>query len=216
MTAWEVQVGCAEWARGWDRWCATMRAPGTPTTQYAAVRLEGSGQHTRLRPRMIGGADLEELWDAASTEWLQAAPEPHAGWGGDVSSLLWAPLPPRLVLHAANPLRPREIHTWGCDTATVWCLPPEDGGTRLTLAHFKKGGPTYDDTSSRLGDVPGALLLMLPTNLAAALRREPDGSDGTPLALLHRRNADECRWDAFLPHLTGRHTYMTAPQGHPR
>ena len=74
-------------------------------------------------------------------ELLQAAPEPRTGLSGDVSSLLRAPPPPRLVLHAAHMLQATEIHTLGCDAATVWWLPPDDGGTRLTVAHFKDGGP---------------------------------------------------------------------------
>ena len=110
---------------------------------------------------------------------------------------LRAPLPPRLRLQAANILQATEIPTWGCDAATVRWLPPEDGGSRLTVAHFKDQGATYDDTLSRLSNVPGPLLLMLPTGLAAALRQELEGSaelklgweavtDGTLLALLHR------------------------------
>ena len=95
------------------------------------------------------------------------------------------------------------------------------------MAHFKDQGATYDDTLSRLSNVPGPLLLMLPTGLAAALRQELEGSaelklgweavtDGTLLALLHRGTVDGCRWDALVPHLTGRHTYMTIPpQGAP-
>ena len=161
-------------------------------------------------------------------DWLRAAPEPHAGWSRDVSSLIRAPLPPRLVLHAANMLHATEIHTWGCDAATVRWLPPEDRGTRLTLAHFKDEGPTYDDALSRLSNVPGPPLLTLATDLTVALRRALDScewlivgweavADGTPLALLHRGTADRCRWDALVPHLTGRHIYMTTPpQGHPR
>ena len=46
------------------------------------------------------------------------------------------------------------------------------------MAHFKKGGPTYDDALSWPGDIPEAWLLMLPTDFAAALRRELDGYDG--------------------------------------
>ena len=96
------------------------------------------------------------------------------------------------------------------------------------MAHFKDGGPTYDDALSRLSDLPGPLLLMLPTNLAAALRGELgscDGlrmgweavADGTLLGLLLRDAVDGCRWDALVPRLTGRHTYMTTPRrGHPR
>ena len=102
-------------------------------------------------------------------------------------------------------------------------LSPEEGGTRLTWAHFREGGPTHDDALSLLGDIPGPLLLMLPTDLTAALRRELDGceglkvgweavADGTPLALLPRGTADGCRWEALVRHLTGRHTCMTTPQ----
>ena len=95
-----------------------------------------------------------------------------------MSSLIRAPLPPRLVLQAANTLQATEIHTSGCNAATVWWLSPEDGGTRLTVAHFNDRGPTYDDALSQLSDVPGPLLLMLPTDLAPALRRELDRCDG--------------------------------------
>ena len=134
----------------------------------------------------------------------------------------------RLVLRPANMLQAKEIHTWGCDAATVLWLPLDDGGSRLTVAHFKDGRPTYDDALSRLSDVAGPLVLMLPMGLAAALRWELDGGnglkvgreavrDGTLLALLHRGTADRCWWDALLPHLTRRHTYMTnpPPQGQP-
>ena len=88
------------------------------------------------------------------------------------------PLPPRLVFHAADVLQATGIHTWGCDVATIRWLPPEGGATRLTVAHFKDGRPTYNHALSRLGDIPWPLLLMLPNDLAAALRRELDGCDG--------------------------------------
>ena len=90
------------------------------------------------------------------------------------------------------------------------------------------GGPVYDDTLSWLDDTRGPLLLMLPTNLAAALHQELDScnglrveweavADGNLLALLSRDAADECQWDMLAPHLTGRHVYMAPPpQGHPR
>ena len=138
------------------------------------------------------------------------------------------PSPPRIVLHAANVLRATEIRTWGHAAATVRWHPPEDGAAQLAVAHFKAGGPVYDDALSRLGDTQGPMLLMLPTDIAAALRQELDGCEGlrvgweavaygTLLALLHRDTANGCRWDALTPHLTGRHVYMaTPPQGHPR
>ena len=69
---------------------------------------------------------------------------------------------------------------------------------------------------------------MLPSDLAAALRRELDScdglrvgweaiADGTLLALLGRDTTDGCQWGALVPHLTRRHTYMTPPppRGHP-
>ena len=118
-----------------------------------------------------------------------------------MSSLILAPLPPRLILHAVKVPHATEIHTWGCDAAIIRCLPPEGGASRLSVAHFKDGGPTYHDALSKLGDIPGPLLLMLATDLAAALRRVPDScdglrvgweaiADGTLLALLHRDVAD--------------------------
>ena len=134
-------------------------------------------------------------------------------WGGDVASLIRASLPPRLVLHTANVLQATEIHTWGSDEATLRWLPPEGRAARLTLAHFKKGGPVYDDALSWLADISGPLLLMLPTELAAALRWELDSCQGLrvgseaiadcPLVLLHRSAAGECQWGALVPHLTG-------------
>ena len=69
------------------------------------------------------------------------------------------PFPPGPVLHAVNVLRATEIHAWGRDAATIPWLPPEGGATRLTVAHFKDEGPTYDDALSRLGDIPGLLLM---------------------------------------------------------
>ena len=70
----------------------------------------------------------------------------------------------------------------------------------------------YDDALSRLDDIQGPLLLMLPTDLAAALRQELDScdglrvgweavADGNLLALLYRDAADECRWGMLVPHL---------------
>ena len=228
MTAWEARIVGEEWAREWGRWCAATRAPETPAQRYAAVPLEGWGPDTRPRPTVIRGAGPDHPWDAATGEWLQAAPGPQTGWTGDVSSLVRTPVPPRIVLHAANVLRATEIRKWGPNTATVRRHTPEDGATQLAVAHFKTGGPVYDDTLSWLGNTQGPLLLMLPTDLAAALRQELDGckglrvgweavADGTLLALLHRDAANGCQWDTLAPHLTGRHVYMaTPPEGHPR
>ena len=226
MTAWEACLVGQEWAREWGRWCAATRAPETPAQRYAAIPLEGWGPQTRPRPTMIRGAGPDHPWDAATKEWLQAAPGPQAEWTGDVSSLIRAPIPPRVVLHNANVLRATEIHTWGRDAATIRWLHPEDGAARLAVAHFKTGGPVYDNALSRLGDTLGPLLLMLPTDLAAALRQELDScdglwvgleavADGSILALLHRDAVDEYRWGTLAPHLTGRHIYMAIPpQGH--
>ena len=198
--------------------CATIRRHPAP------VVGAGRPAETHHDPR----GEPDHPWDAATGKWLQAAPGPQTGWTGDVSSLVRTPVPPRIVLHAANVLRATEIRTWGHAAATVRWHTPEDGATELTVAHFKAGGPVYDDTLSRLGDTQGPLLLMLPTGIAAALRQELDGceglrvgweavTDGTLLALLHRDTANGCQWDALTPHLTGRHVYMASPpQGHPR
>ena len=217
-----------EWARAWSRRCAATRAPETPAQRYAAIPLEGWGPDTRPRPTVIRGAGPDHPWDAATGEWLQAAPGPQTGWTGDMSSLVRTPIPPRIVLHAANVLWATEIRKWGHAAATVPWHPPEDGAAQLAVAHFKAGGPVYDDALSGLGDTQGPLLLMLPTDIAAALRQELDAceglrvgweavADGPLLALLHRDAENGCQWDALTPHLTGRHVYMaTPPQGHPR
>ena len=171
---------------------------------------------------MIRRAGPDHPWDAATGEWLQAAPGPQTGWTGDVSSLVRTPVPPRIVLHAANVLQATEIRKWGHAPATVRWHPPEEGAAQLTVAHFKAGGPVYDDALFRLGDTQGPLLLMLPTDIAAALRQELDGceglqvgweavADGTLLALLHRDAANGCQWDALTPHLSRRHVYMATP-----
>ena len=76
------------------RWCAATRAPETPAQRYAAIPLGGWWPHTRPRPTMICRAGPYHPWDAAAKQSLQAAPEPQAGWKGDVSSLIQAPIPP--------------------------------------------------------------------------------------------------------------------------
>ena len=226
MTAWEIRIVGEECTCEWRWWCTATRAPETPAQRHAAIPVEGCGPHTRPRPTMIRGAGPDHPWDAAAKEWLQAAPEPQAGLSGDMSSLIRAPIPPRIVLPTANVLRATEILTWGHDAATIGLLPPEGGAARLTVAHFKTWEPVYDDALSWLGDILGPLLPMLPTDLAAALRHELDScdglrvgweavADGNLLALLHRDAADECQWGTLVPHLTRRHMYMaTPPRGH--
>ena len=222
MTAWEAGIVGEEWAREWSRWCAATRAPETPAQRYAAIPLEGWGPDTPPRPTVIRGAGPDHPWDAATGEWLQAAPGPPTVWTEDVSSLVRTPVPPRIVLHATNILRATEIRKWGHAAATVRWHPPEDGAAQLAVAHFKAGGPVYDDTLSWLSDTQGPLLLMLPTDIAAALRQELDAceglqvgweavADGTLLALLHQGAENGCQWDVLTPHLTGRHVYMATP-----
>ena len=217
----------AEWALEWGRWCAATRAPEAPAQQYASIPLEGRGPHTRPRPTVIRRAAPDHPLDEAAEEWLQAAPKPQVGWDGDVCSLIQAPLPPRMALHTANMLQATEIHTLEREAANLRWLPPEGGAAWLTVAHFKSAGPVYDDALFRLGDIPGPLLLMLPSGLAAALPRELGSceglrvgweavADGNLLALLHPDAADECQLGALVPHLAGRHTYMaTPPSGAP-
>ena len=240
----DFSCGSSQWnAEEEDQIIQAVQAVGAKSRGDRGVQLTEYGMAPQVYARMIQtlGAEAPETdvfasrdapllrkWDAATGEWLQAAPGPQTGWTGDVSSLVRTPVPPRIVLHTANVLRATEIRTWGHAAATVRWQPPEDGATQLTVAHFKAGGPVYDDALSRLGDTQGPLLLMLPTRIAAALHQELDGceglrvgweavADGTLLALLHRDTADGCQWDALTPHLTGRHVYMASPpQGHPR
>ena len=213
-----------EWAREWSWWCAATRASETPARRYTAIPLEGWGPDTRSRPTVIRGAGADHPCDAATGEWLQAAPGLQTGLTGDVSSLVRTPVPPRIVLHATNVLRAMEIRKWGHAMATVRWHPKEYGAAQLAVAHFKAGGPVYDDALSRLGDTQGPLLLMLPTDLAAALRQELDGceglrvgceavADGTLLALLHQDAANGSKWDTLAPHLTRHHVYMAPPPG---
>ena len=83
-----------EWAGEWGRWCAAMHAPEMPAQRYAAIPLEGWGPHTQPRPTTIRGGGPDHPSDTAAKEWLQAAPEPLAGWSGDVSSLIRVTVPP--------------------------------------------------------------------------------------------------------------------------
>ena len=85
MTACEACIVGEERARVGSRWCAATRAPET------ASPLEGWGPDTRSRPTVILGAGPDGPWDAATREWLHAAPRPQTGWTGDVSSLVFTP-----------------------------------------------------------------------------------------------------------------------------
>ena len=129
-----------QWAREWGWWCAATRAPETPAQRNPAIPLEGWGPDTRPRPTGIRGAGPDHPWDAATEEWLQAAPGPQTGWTGDVSSLVRTPVPPRIVLHAANVLQATVIRKWGHDTATVRWHPPEDGPPGSPWRTSKLGG----------------------------------------------------------------------------
>ena len=114
-----------------------------------------------------------------------------------MSSFVRTPVPPRIVLHAANVLRATEIRKWGQAAATVRWHSPEDGAAQLAVAHFKAGGPVYDDPLSWLGDTQGPLLLMLPTDIAAALRQELDGCEGL------RLDGRQSRTAPYWPSSTG-------------
>ena len=119
MTAWEACIVGEEWAREWSRWCAATRAQETPAQRYAAIPLEGSGPDTRPRPTVIRGAGPDDPWDAATGEWLQAAPARKQDGLGTCPHSSGRPWTPRIVLHAANVLRATEIRIWGHATATV-------------------------------------------------------------------------------------------------
>ena len=145
-----------ELAREWGRWCAATRAPETPAQQYAAIPLKGWGPDTRSRPSVIRGAGPDHLWDAATGEWLQAAPGPQTGWTGDVSSLVRTPVPPRIVLHAANVLRATEICTWGNAAATVRWHPPEGRGRPARRGALQSWGAGIRRRPVPAGRHPGA------------------------------------------------------------
>ena len=108
----------------------------------------------------------------------------------------------------------------------VWWLSPEGGDSRLIVAHFRKGGPAYDDALSCLGNLPGRLLILLPTDLAVKLRCQLDNhhrlrvgwetvSSGALLALIHWDDTDEYRWNALVTHLDEHHNYISTDRGQP-
>ena len=176
---------------------------------------------------MVGGAGPDHPWDAATGEWLQAAPGPQTGWTGDVSSLVRTPVPPRIVLHTANVLRATEIRTWGHAAATVRWQPPEDGATQLTVAHFK-AGDRYTTTPCPGWATPRALTPHAPHRYRSRaapgtgrLRRAASGVGSGrgrhptgPPPQGHRERVPMGRADA-PPHRAPR-VHAEPPQGHPR
>ena len=219
ITPWGAHIVVAEWALGWSQWCAATSPPEMAAEGCSAVPLEGWGPHAHSRPMMTRRAGSEHPWDTEAAEWLLAALEP--GWQGHISSLIWKPLPPWLVLHAANILQGTEIRGWGRDAPTVRWLPYEVWGTRLAVVRLQKAGPTYDDALSRLVGLLGSLLLMNSSDLATTVRRELDDhrevsvgreavANGILLAFLHHNGGAWHWWDAPMPSVDGHHTYMSA------
>ena len=196
--------------------------PGDPRTTLRRHPTRGMGAahraaaHHELRggPRPPVGHGGEGM--ATGGPWSHKRGE----WGGALAHRS-ARHPPHLPPHRQRAPGHRDTH-WGRDAPPIRWLSPEGGAAPLTTAHFKTGRPAYDDALSKLGDVLGPLLLMLPTSLATALRQELDSceglrvgweavADGSLLALLHPDAADECQWGTLVPHLSGHHVYMATP-----
>ena len=146
--------------------------------------------------------------------------EPPTELWRHLSFLLRSLPPPRLVLHAATYYRPQSYAGWGGTRPLSGGSPPK-GVTWPTVAHLQKGRETYNDALSRLGGLLGPLLLMVPLDLTAALRRELDDhtevrvgwkavADSVLLALLDRGGATGHQWDALMPDSDGHHTYVSA------
>ena len=217
-----------EWAREWSRWCAATRAPKTPAQRCAAIPLEGWGPDSRPRPTVIRRAGPDHSWDAATGEWLQAAPGPQTGCTWDVSSLVRTPVPP-----PHRPLRRQRTAGYG-DTQMGTrhglrpMAPPRGRGRPARRGALQNWGGGIRRRPVPAGRHPGALAPHAPHRPCSGLRQELDSceglrvgweavADGTLLALLHWDAANGCQWDTLAPHLTGRHVYMaTPPQGHPR
>ena len=185
MPVWEARIVGEEWAREWGRWCATTCAPETPAQRYAAIPLKGWGPDTRPRPTMIRGAGPDHPWDVATGEWLQAAPGPQTGWTGDVSSLVRTPIPPCIVLHAANVRRATEIRTWGHAAATVWWHPSRGRGRPARRGALQSWGAGIRRRFVPAGRHPGALAPHAPHRHcshaalgAGRLRRAASGMGG--------------------------------------
>ena len=154
MTAWEARIVGEEWAREWSEWCAAKRAPETPAQRYAAIPLESRGPDIRLRPTVIHGAGPNHPWDAATGEWLQAAPGPQTGSTGDVSSPVRTP-PHRPSRRQRTPgYRDTQMGTRHGHRPMA---PPEDGAAQLAVTHFKTWGAGIQRRPVPTGRHPGAL-----------------------------------------------------------
>ena len=156
------------------KWCAATRAPETPAQRYAAIPLKGWGPDTRPRPTVIRGAGPDQPWDTETGEWLQAAPGLQTGWTGDVSSLVRTPVPPRIVLCRQRTPGYGDTHM-GTRRGRRPVAPPGGRGRPARRGALQRWGAGI---RRRLGDTQGSLLLMLPTDIAAALRQELDGCEG--------------------------------------
>ena len=133
-----------------------------------------------------------------------------------MSSLVRAPVPPRIVLHAANVLRATEIPKWGHDTAIVQWHPRGGRGRPARRGALQTWGAGIRRHPVPAGRHPGALAPHAPhrpcTDGCEGLRVGWEAvADGTLLALLHRDAANGCQWDTLAPHLTRRHVYMATP-----
>ena len=178
MTAWEAGIVAEGWAREWSRWCSATRAPETPAQGYAAIPLEGWGPDTRLRPTVLRGAGPDHPWDAATGNGCK---QPR---GRKQDGLRTCPHSSGHPSHPASSFTPPTYS--GIQRYANGDTPrPPSGGTPQWTGPpsspwrtSKHGGPVYDDAPSRLGDNQGPLLLMLPTDIAAALRQELDGCEG--------------------------------------
>ena len=192
MTAWEARIVGEEWAREWRRWCAATRAAETPVQRYAAIPLEGWGPDTRPRPTVIRGAGPDHPCKRPrgfKQDGLGTCPHSSGRPPPPASSFA----PPTYSGYGDTQMGTRHSHRP--------MAPPRGRGRPARRGALQNWGPVYDDALSRLGDTQGPLLLMLPTDLAAALRQELDGceglrvgweavADGTLLALLHRDAAN--------------------------
>ena len=103
------------------------------------------------------------------------------------------------IAHAGAAQEAPDIGQW--EGQDVPLVRPSSCNVKGGIPSSRRYLPTY---------LPGPLLLMLPGNPTAGLRRELDICDGlrvgleavadSLLALLQRGTADDRQWDALLPH----------------